>query len=378
MQMFDSPRPEILLKTRPFFAHKSAALIAMAVVALAVGLASGCKQQASVQQPVARTDQQITSDVQAKIQGESALAGQNVQVSVANGVATLSGTVSDDASRALAGNDSGTINGVRTVVNNLTVQPVQQASAPAPAPTPRKETRHDRPSRQQTAAPAPQPVQQPAMSAPPAPVQTAAATPAPAPAPPRPVVQQITLDSGTAIPVTLTEALDSKTAQPDDVFHATLAGDLIANGVVAVPRGAQVLGRVVEVKEAAHFKGSALLTIELTQLTTRGRKITLVTDTFSKTGAGRGKNTAVKAGGGAALGAIIGAIAGGGKGAAIGAAAGAGAGTGVNAVTRGEQAQIPSESRLEFRLQAPITVSVSTPSGRMEYERPADPQLQQR
>lgn len=216
------------------------------------------------------------------------------------------------------------------------------------------------------------------MNAPPAPVQTAAATPAPAPAPQRPVVQQITLDSGTAIPVTLTEALDSKTAQPNDVFHATLAGDLIANGVVAVPRGAQVLGRVVEVKEAAHFKGNALLTIELTQLTTRGRKITLVTDTFSKTGAGRGKNTAVKAGGGAALGAIIGAIAGGGKGAAIGAAAGAGAGTGVNAVTRGEQAQIPSESRLEFRLQAPITVSVTTPSGRMEYERPADPQLQQR
>ena len=71
----------------------------------------------------------------------------------------------------------------------------------------------------------------------------------------------------------------------------------------------------------------------------------------------------MKAGGGAALGAIIGAIAGGGKGAAIGAAAGAGAGTGVNAVTRGEQAQIESESRLEFRLQSPITVSVTTMPG---------------
>ncbi len=31
--------------------------------------------------------------------------------------------MSDDASRALAGNDSGTISGVKTVVNNLTVQP---------------------------------------------------------------------------------------------------------------------------------------------------------------------------------------------------------------------------------------------------------------
>jgi hypothetical protein len=140
------------------------------------------------------------------------------------------------------------------------------------------------------------------------------------------------------------------------------------------------MGRVVEVHEAAHFKGSALLTVELTQVSSHGRKMTLVTDTYSKEGAARGKNTAMKAGGGAALGAIIGAIAGGGKGAAIGAAAGAGAGTGVNAVTRGEQAQIASETRLEFRLQSPVTVSITTTPGaaRQPYESNSDPSLQQR
>ena len=78
-------------------------------VALVLGMAAGCRNS----QPV-RTDQQIATDVQAKIQTESALNGQNIQVTVANGVATLSGSVTDEASRALAGNDSGSISGVKS------------------------------------------------------------------------------------------------------------------------------------------------------------------------------------------------------------------------------------------------------------------------
>jgi len=360
---------------------------------LALGLMAGCRSLQSTPQPEVRTDQQVSSDIQNRIQGESALAGQNIQVSVTNGVATLNGTVSDEASRALAANHSGTVSGVKTVVNNLTVQSATQRPTPIPAPTPapaesRKPGAHlDRRPVLAKAAPAPsqpepQPVQQQVNSAPPQ--QQQAVAPPPPPAPPKPVTQQYTLDSGTAVPITITESLDSKTAQPNDVFHAALASDLVSNGVVVIPRGSPVLGRVVEVHEAAHFKGAALLTVELTQVSTRGRKITLVTDTYSKEGAARGKNTAMKAGGGAALGAIIGAIAGGGKGAAIGAAAGAGAGTGVNAVTRGEQAQIESETRLDFRLQSPVTVSITTAPGaanqgaRQPYESNSDPSLQQR
>src|SRR6266511_178751 len=51
------------------------------------------------------------------------------------------------------------------------------------------------------------------------------------------------------------------------------------------------------------------------------------------------------------------AIAGGGKGAAIGAGAGGGAGTGLVLATRGDPAVVPSESKLTFRLQGPITVT---------------------
>lgn len=355
---------------------------------LAICLIAGCKNQ-STQQAAGRTDQQVSSEIQSKIQRESALAGQNIQVSVSNGVATLNGSVSDEASRALAANDSGTVDGVRTVINNLTVQAAANEklapmSPPAQAPVESRkpESRHDRRPVQAEAAPAPrpEPAQQTPANNPPPPQQQAVAPQPPPPAPPKPVTQQYTLDSGTVVPITITEALDSKTAQPNDVFHATLASDLVSNGTVVIPRGSPVLGRVVEVHEAAHFKGAALLTLELTQVSARGRQVSLVTDSFSKEGAARGKNTAMKAGGGAALGAIIGAIAGGGKGAAIGAAAGAGAGTGVNAVTRGEQAQIASESRLEFRLQSPVTVSIATTPGaaRQPYEPNPDPSLKQR
>jgi hypothetical protein len=373
-----TPNHNVLSHSR---AVKRLVLPAVACLLLVSSLVSGCKNQQTAQPPVVRTDQQVTSDIQAKIQGESALAGQNIQVSVSNGVATLNGTVSDEASRALAANDSGTVDGVKTVVNNLTVQSATQHSAPAPAPAePRKsEVHHDhRPVQAQTnPATQPQSAPQPMYNA--QQQQQAVAPPPAPPAPPKPVTQQYTLESDTVVPVTITEALDTKTAQPNDVFHATLASDLVSNGVVVIPRGSAVMGRVVEVHEAAHFKGAALLTLELTQVTARGRQITLVTNSYSKEGAARGKNTAVKAGGGAALGAIIGAIAGGGKGAAIGAAAGAGAGTGVNAVTRGEQVQIPSETRLEFRLQSPVSVSVTTmPGARQPYDPNSEPSLQQR
>src|SRR3569833_506822 len=101
------------------------------LLAVVVGLAAGCKMK----QAAAPTDQQIASDIQTKIKGESALAQQNIQVSVVNGVATLNGTVSDEASRSLAANDSGTISGVKTVINNLTVQSASTAPAPAPDQT---------------------------------------------------------------------------------------------------------------------------------------------------------------------------------------------------------------------------------------------------
>jgi hypothetical protein len=192
------------------------------------------------------------------------------------------------------------------------------------------------------------------------------------------VAKTVILPEGTVIPVRMIDTLDSAKAQPNESFRGTLAGDLIADGMIALPQGTTVIGRVVDAKDAAHFKGSALLSIELTAFDRGGRSTPLVTDTYTKEGAGRGKNTLAKSGGGAALGAIIGALAGGGKGAAIGAVAGGGAGAGVNAVTRGQQVQIPTETLVNFHLQSPVTVTTSRAIGAPRQNDDNQPQLQPR
>ncbi|HEY4047082.1 MAG TPA: BON domain-containing protein [Acidobacteriaceae bacterium] len=322
--------------------------------------------------PTPPNDQQVTNDVQAKINAESALSGQNVQVNVAGGVVTLNGTVDNDAVRALAAADSGSVNGVRTVINNLTVAPPKVA---AKTPPPKVE----RPHRQQVAKMSPPPSDPPQQTPPPGPqepVQTVAPPP-PAP-PPAPVVKTVTLAAGTVIPIRMTDTLDSATTQPNTTFHGSLAADLIVDGMIAAPRGSNVVGRVVTAKDATHFSGSSELSIELTSIYAEGQQISVVTDSFSKKGAGRGKNTAMKAGGGAAIGAIIGALAGGGKGAAIGAASGGGIGAGVNGVTRGQQVQIPTETLVNFKLQSPVTVTTSKSiHGSRSFDANQGPQLQQ-
>lgn len=361
------------------FRNKTRILYA-ALLSGALLIASGCKREPAAVQPPPRTDQQITNDIQARLSTESALNGQNIQVGVTNGIATLSGSANDDASRALAGNDAGSVDGVKTVVNNLTVEPLKQAAdAPAPAlPPAEKKRKHHQEKEVAEVAPPPPPEPAPA---PAAVEQQAPPAPATPPPPPEPVAKMVTIPAGTIVPVRITEGLSSQNAQANQVFHAALAGDLVADGMVAVPHGANVTGRVVDVKDAAHFSGNSLLSIELTQISTRSRQIPVVTDAYSKQGQGRGKNTAVKTGGGAALGAIIGALAGGGRGAAIGAAAGGATGAGVNAVTRGEQVKIQPETLINFKLQSPITVTTTHVVGEVrsfDDNTDPNPDLQQR
>ena len=131
------------------------------------------------------------------------------------------------------------------------------------------------------------------------------------------------------------------------------------DGMVVLAQGTPITGRVDAAQDAGHYKGSSLLSISLSAIDRHGERIQVATDSFSKQGEGRGKNTAEKVGGGAAVGAILGGIFGGGKGAAIGAAAGGGVGAGANTITRGQQVQIPSETVVRFRLSDAIVIRVN-------------------
>jgi hypothetical protein len=156
--------------------------------------------------------------------------------------------------------------------------------------------------------------------------------------------------------VRLGSGLNTKTSATGQAFNGTLAHSVAVHGEVAIPSGAAVSGQVTDSKSPGKFKGEGLLSITLTSINVGGEPVGIETSTYTATVKGKGKRTAVIAGGGTGVGALIGGLAGGGKGAAIGALAGAGAGTAGAAFTGNKEVEIPAESVVTFKLASPITV----------------------
>jgi len=323
-------------------------------------------------------DAKISSDIQSKFSQDSGLSSKQLNVQSANGVVTLSGTVDNDAQRDAASRQAASVSGVKEVVNNL-----QVGNGSAGAPVAMGEMAPPPPAAAQASSTPPTDTTKPAAGkkvhrakaseAPPIPSesnagQTSASNtpppaappdntpPAPAPPSPPPAPKKFIIDQGTQLAVRLIDPIDSEKNQTGDTFRATLNAPLTSDGEEAVPAGVEVTGHLVEVKSAGKFAGQSVVALQLDSLSSGGNTYNIQTDQYRKQGSSRGKNTAEKVGGGAVLGGIIGAIAGGGKGAAIGAAAGAGVGGGVQAATKSQQIKLPSETVLNFTLQAPVTV----------------------
>ena len=345
--------------------------IPMFCLLLALGVAAGCSR--------ARNDSQIQGDVQSKISSDPQVQSRQITAESKDGVVTLSGFTNSDAERAVVASDAAQVPGVKTVVNNLQVQPPQTAAAAAPpaappaeaapSPTPEEQPapvqrkparsqRASRPARTHKALTPPAAEDTTTTAANSAPAENVAAAPATPPPPPAP--KPVTIPAGTNISVRLIDAIDSEKNQQGESFRATLDSPLTDDqGNVVIPAGYDVTGRLDEVKSAGRFAGQSSLVLSLTRLSAGSLSYSLQTSQYARHGSSRGKSTAAKVGGGAALGAIIGGLAGGGRGAAIGATVGAGAGTGVSAATRGQQIVLPAETVLNFQLQAPVTAYVA-------------------
>jgi hypothetical protein len=153
------------------------------------------------------------------------------------------------------------------------------------------------------------------------------------------------------------DGVDSATNHAGDMFHATLDAPIVVDDQIVVPAGTDMFVKLTTAKSAGHMTGQSTLVLELVRMDFQGKTYTLASGDFQQTGASRGKRTAETVGGGAVLGTLLGAVIGGGKGAAIGAAAGAGAGGVAQGVTKGQQIQIPSETKLDFSLEQPVEVS---------------------
>jgi hypothetical protein len=181
----------------------------------------------------------------------------------------------------------------------------------------------------------------------------APAQPAPTPPPPPPPIE---VPAGKVLTVTLDQTINSKIANNGDSFAASLAEPVTVDANVALPIGTKVRGTIVTAQSAGKFKGNALLQLTLDSVSVNGTRYSIQTSEFEDAGKGRGKRTAIGAGGGAAFGAIIGAVAGGGKGAAIGALAGGGAGTAAAGFTGKKDIVLPAETRLHFKLVQPVSI----------------------
>ena len=332
----------------------------MVAVLLLIVLGAGV----ACNQAKAKADTQITSEIQSKFSQDSGLQGKGLTVQAADGVVTLAGRVDNQAQREAAARQAASVEGVKTVINNLEVAPAmaeQTASAPAPVEEPKPTPRHRASTPRRRAMPTsamgnePAPQANAHVAAAPT-VMEAVNTEPPAPAAPA----KVTIPEGATLAVRLVDTVDSETAQQGQTFHASLESSLSVDGDVAIPAGYDVEGHVVEVKSAGKFAGKSELVLQLDRIAVGGKHYNIQTDQWRREGSSRTKNTAAKVGTGAAIGAIIGGLAGGGKGAAIGAAAGGGLGGGVQAATKGQQIKLSSETVLNFTLKGPLTVVPTT------------------
>ena len=177
-----------------------------------------------------------------------------------------------------------------------------------------------------------------------------------APEPPR--ERHITIPSGTVIPIRMVDSISTESDHVGQTFKASLDAPVIVNGETIIPRRADAFVKVAAAKTSGELTGKPELKVQLDSIVVGDKRYTIDSNMFLREGESQTKQTAKKAGLGALIGAGIGAIAGGGKGAAIGAGVGAGGGVAVEAASKNEQARIESETRIDFRLEAPLEVTV--------------------
>lgn len=179
------------------------------------------------------------------------------------------------------------------------------------------------------------------------------------------------VDKGTVMRVRMNRTISSKTAKVGDTFTTTVTEPVYSsNGVVVIPTGSTLTGRVDAVKPAAKGGKPGEIDASFIQLKLpNGRTRTIngsltelesgksKSDDEGTVSAGKMKNRKIIfIGGGAAGGALLGAIVGGGKATAIGAIVGAGAGFLGDRFTKGPEAEVKSGTEFGVYLNQAISL----------------------
>jgi hypothetical protein len=171
-----------------------------------------------------------------------------------------------------------------------------------------------------------------------------------------PIYRDVTIPSGTTLPLSLTSAMDSDTSAVEDPVTAELTRAVSIDGREVLPAGARLTGHVTQVDGSGRVQGRATIAFRFTSLETGGKRYDLQTAALTHVAPATKGEDATTIGIGAGAGAVIGGLLGGGDGAAKGAAIGGGAGTGVVLATKGKDIRLGPRADVTSRLTAPLTV----------------------
>jgi len=178
------------------------------------------------------------------------------------------------------------------------------------------------------------------------------------PAPAKPRFREVTAPAGTELPLELTTAVSSETAQVESPVSARLRRSVVVDGLTVFPAGAVFHGNVTEVERAGRVRGRSHLAFRFTEVTIDEQRDPVSTHSVSFEGEATKSEDATKVGAGAGIGAVIGGIVGGGKGAAKGAMIGGAAGAGTVLATRGRDVELAAGSEVNATLSSPFGVRV--------------------
>ncbi len=192
----------------------------------------------------------------------------------------------------------------------------------------------------------------------------------------------LAIPAGTRVPLTLKQAISTKTARDGDPVYAETSFPFVVNERVVIPAGTYIQGKITRVQRGGHIKGRAELLVHFTSMiypsgytvmlggsveNTPGAEKTSMKDSE---GTIRQDSDAAKkareAAGAATTGAVIGAITNGGKGAGIGAGIGGVAGLAIGMLSRGADVRLEPGTSIEMEIQREVTVDASRISSRRE------------
>jgi len=183
---------------------------------------------------------------------------------------------------------------------------------------------------------------------------------------------QLTIPSGTKVPLALKQSISTKNAREGDAVYAVTTFPVVFNDRILIPAGTYVQGRISNVKRGGRIKGRAEVLMHFSTLiypsgytvvlpgavenvpgadktSMKGQEGTIRQD--SQTGE-KARTVATAAG----TGAVVGGLSNGVKGGLIGAGIGGGVGTAIGLLTRGNDVKMDAGTTLEMVIQREVTL----------------------